>query len=767
MKSAFWLVGTSTVASIVFCSALQAAEPDWDVLDTYCLDCHNFDDQAGSIAFDILPRDELLLDEEIWEKAFRKIRTGLMPPAGKPRPELGEFSSFVSHVENVLDSQRASQPNPGHEGLARLNRFEYVNVIRDLLSYDAADIVTMVLPADETEEGFDNLADSLSISPTLIEAYVGVAMRISREAVGDRAMIPTQVQYPAPTGSQNSHREGLPLGTRGGMLVTHNFPLDAEYEIRVSGQRAGGIFNNQAFCGGPGIVLTLNEMPLEVEESSRFQMWIPAGPHTIGAALVDDERCVGVNEFYDDYSISGSIQQIEINGPFEVSGAGDTPSRRVIFSCYPQQVSEETACAQEILQHLTSRAFRHPVSADDDKISTLMQFFAMGKDEGDFETGIQYAISRLLIDPEFLYQIENQPDTVQPGESYRISDLELASRLSFFIWSSIPDNELILLAANGQLSDSAILEEQVRRMLTDDRANALVDSFAAQWLMLRELEVALPQDRAFNASLKQSFREETELLFLDMVQEDRGLLHLLDADYTWLNAELAQHYGIDNIRGDYMRKVSLPASSPRRGLLGHGSILTATSVANRTSPVLRGAWIVENILGAAVPLPPPGVETDLTQESTPDGMQANTLRERLEAHRADPNCASCHQIMDPLGLALENFDLIGRWRDTEDGHPIETSTKMIDGTEINNPVDMRNALLARGETIATSITEKLLIYALGRMLEPHDMSAVRKVIRETADNDYRFSDVILGIVESYPFQYKVAIENQQQPVASR
>jgi hypothetical protein len=300
MKSAFWLVGTSTVASIVFCSALQAAEPDWDVLDTYCLDCHNFDDQAGSIAFDILPRDELLLDEEIWEKAFRKIRTGLMPPAGKPRPELGEFSSFVSHVENVLDSQRASQPNPGHEGLARLNRFEYVNVIRDLLSYDAADIVTMVLPADETEEGFDNLADSLSISPTLIEAYVGVAMRISREAVGDRAMIPTQVQYPAPTGSQNSHREGLPLGTRGGMLVTHNFPLDAEYEIRVSGQRAGGIFNNQAFCGGPGIVLTLNEMPLEVEESSRFQMWIPAGPHTIGAALVDDERCVGVNELYDD-----------------------------------------------------------------------------------------------------------------------------------------------------------------------------------------------------------------------------------------------------------------------------------------------------------------------------------------------------------------------------------------------------------------------------------------------------------------------------------
>ena len=762
-----WQVAFLALFGSAVCLAQESTEPDWEILESYCQDCHNFEDYSGSIAFDVLPRDELLRDDEVWEKALRRIRTGLMPPAGEPRPGRAEFSSFVHDLENKLDSQQAIQPNPGHEGLARLNRAEYINVIRDLLGFDASDIVTTLLPADETDEGFDNLSESLSVSPTLIEAYVGAAMRISRTAVGDRSMIPVQVQYPAPSGNQTSHREGLPLGTRGGMLVTHNFPLDAEYEIRVSGQGAGGIFNNQAFCSGPNIVLTLNDIPLEVVDPARFQMWIPAGPQTIGAALVDDKRCVGVNEFYDDYSLAGAIRQIEINGPFDVSGAGDTPSRRAIFSCYPQAVSEENVCARQILQDLSSRALREPVAADADKIDTLMQFYAMGKGEGDFETGIQYAISRLLIDPQFLYQIEVQPDDLEPGDIYRISQLELATRLSFFLWSSIPDKELVTLAVNGQLNQPAVLEAQVRRMLADERAYALVDNFAAQWLMLRELDAALPQDRAFSDSLKQAFREETQLLFLDMVQEDRGLLHLLNADYTWLNAELAGHYGISDIRGDYMRKVTLPASSPRRGLLGHGSILTATSVANRTSPVIRGVWIVENILGAPAPIPPPGVETDLTQEEGAQGGVPNTLRERLELHRANPTCAACHQIMDPMGLALENFDLIGRWREKDEGQAINTSSQLIDGTPINSPVDMRNALLTRVDTIATSITEKLMTYALGRLLEADDMPTVRKIINETAAVDYRFSDVILGIVESLPFQYKVAIENPQQPIANR
>ena len=762
-----WQVAFLALFGSAVCLAQESTEPDWEILESYCQDCHNFEDYSGSIAFDVLPRDELLRDDEVWEKALRRIRTGLMPPAGEPRPGRAEFSSFVHDLENKLDSQQAIQPNPGHEGLARLNRAEYINVIRDLLGFDASDIVTTLLPVDETDEGFDNLSESLSVSPTLIEAYVGAAMRISRTAVGDRSMIPVQVQYPAPSGNQTSHREGLPLGTRGGMLVTHNFPLDAEYEIRVSGQGAGGIFNNQAFCSGPNIVLTLNDIPLEVEDPARFQMWIPAGPQTIGAALVDDKRCVGVNEFYDDYSLAGAIRQIEINGPFDVSGAGDTPSRRAIFSCYPQAVSEENVCARQILQDLSSRALREPVAADADKIDTLMQFYAMGKGEGDFETGIQYAISRLLIDPQFLYQIEVQPDDLEPGDIYRISQLELATRLSFFLWSSIPDKELVTLAVNGQLNQPAVLEAQVRRMLADERAYALVDNFAAQWLMLRELDAALPQDRAFSDSLKQAFREETQLLFLDMVQEDRGLLHLLNADYTWLNAELAGHYGISDIRGDYMRKVTLPASSPRRGLLGHGSILTATSVANRTSPVIRGVWIVENILGAPAPIPPPGVETDLTQEEGAQGGVPNTLRERLELHRANPTCAACHQIMDPMGLALENFDLIGRWREKDEGQAINTSSQLIDGTPINSPVDMRNALLTRVDTIATSITEKLMTYALGRLLEADDMPAVRKIINDTAQVDYRFSDVVVGIVESLPFQYKVAIENPQQPIAKR
>lgn len=764
MKYMYWLGGAAFAG--ILGNPLQAAEADWQVLETYCTDCHNFDDQAGGIAFDVMARDQLAGDAEVWEKAVRRIRTGLMPPAGKPRPARTELDGFVAHLEHQLDGEQSTAPNPGNEGMARLNRAEYANVIRDLLAYDAASIVA-TLPADESQQGFDNIADVLSVSPTLIEAYVGVAMRISREAVGDRAMIPTQVRYPAPSGSQTRHREGLPLGTRGGMLVTHNFPLDAEYEIRVAGQGAGGIFNNQAFCSGPGIAVTLNGQPLEPADPGKFSLQIPAGPQTLGAALVDDKRCTGVNDFYDDYALGGAIQAIEIHGPFDVAGAGDTPSRRSIFSCYPESAAQEDACARSILGELATRAYRRPLASDASEIDTLLQFYAMGKGEADFETGIQYALARLLIDPQFLYQAEAQPAGIAPGAVYQISGLELASRLSFFLWSSIPDMELLELAVAEELADPAVLEQQVRRMLADERANALVQNFAGQWLMLRELEAALPQDPAFNASLRQAFREETELLFIDMIREDRGLLHLLAADYTWLNEDLARHYGIADVRGDYMRRVALAADSPRRGLLGHGSILTATSAADRTSPVVRGAWIVENILGAPVPTPPPGVETDLSQDSVPEGKVANTLRERLELHRANPTCSSCHQIMDPLGLAMENFDLIGRWRDTEDGHPIDPSSSLVDGTPINSPMDMRAALLARGDTVATSISEKLLTYALGRTLEPYDMPAVRKIVNATTAEEYRFSAVILGIVQSLPFQYKIATDTALQTATSR
>jgi hypothetical protein len=734
----------------------SGTQVDWNLLDTYCGDCHNLDDQAGGIAFEILPRDALATEADTWEMAIRKMRTGMMPPAGKARPERAVLDGFVASLENQLDEEAESRPGPASAGMGRLNRAEYANAIRDLLAFDASGIVA-TLPPDELAHGFDNLAEVLTVSPTLIDTYVGVAMRISREAVGDRTLIPTQIKYAAPGGAQTRHVEGLPLGTRGGMLVTHNFPLDALYEIRVNAGGAGGVFNNQAFCpGGPDIVVTLNGEPLEVEDPRTFQLAFPAGPHTLGVALADARRCDGVNDLYDVFNLGGAISGIEIHGPFEVAGPGDTPSRRAIFSCYPATAGEERTCAQDLLSRLATQAYRRPVAPDAAETATLLQFYDKGRQAGDFELGIQYALSRLLIDPRFLYQAEEEPEGLAPGASYAISDLELASRLSFFLWSSIPDAELLAVAVDGHLHEPAVLEAQTRRMLRDPKARALVDNFAAQWLKLRELDAALPQDPAFNARLREAFRTETELLFTDVIAQDLGLLHLFNPDYTWLNEDLARHYGIDGVRGDYMRRVPLPEESPRRGLLGQGSILTATSVANRTSPVIRGAWIVEHILGMPAPVPPPGVETDLTNETAPEGRSVNTLREKIELHRENPTCAACHQIMDPIGLALENFDLVGRWRDNENGFPLNTYTQLVDGTQIDGPVLLRKALLARSQSLVTTITEKLLIYALGRGIEAENMPAVRKVLHSAAAGDYRFSDVVLGIVNSEPFLMRSA-----------
>jgi hypothetical protein len=756
--SCLWVTGALAQPT----TPVPTSSIDWPLLDTYCGDCHNLDDQAGGVAFDLLPREMLVGDATTWELAIRKLRTGMMPPAGKPRPEPAALNSFAAQLEARLDSEHATGPQAGSAGMGRLNRAEYANAIRDVLAFDASAIVA-TLPADVTEHGFDNMAQALSVSPTLIDAWAGAAMRIAREAVGDRTLIPTQIKYPGPGGAQTQHVEGLPLGTRGGMLVTHNFPLDAQYEIRVTTQGAGGVFNNQAFCsGGPAVVVMLDGAPLEVENPQQFQLAIPAGPHALGAALLDTRRCEGVNEFYDVYNAAGAITGVEVHGPFEVQGAGDTPSRRAIFSCYPASAREEETCARSLLSRLATRAWRYPVALNAPELDTLLAFHAKGRALGDFETGIQYALARLLIDPRFLYQAEQEPAGLPDGASYAISDLELASRLSFFLWSSVPDQALLSIAAEGRLHEDAMLEEQVQRMLRDPKARALVDNFAAQWLKLRELDTALPQDPAFNAKLRRAFRSETELLFTDVIAQDLGVLHLFDADYTWLNEDLARHYGIEGVRGDYLRRVSLPENSPRRGLLGHGSILTATSVANRTSPVIRGAWIVEHILGAPVPVPPPGVETDLSAETAPDGRTFDTLRGRLEAHRANPTCASCHQIMDPIGLALENFDLVGRWRDSENGTPLDTHTALIDGTAIDGPAMLRQALLTRSDSLVTTITEKLLTYALGRGIESYDMPAVRRIVHDAAPDDYRFSALVLGIVRSAPFRMNTAVATETQ-----
>jgi len=733
--------------ALFFSRVTTSADPRL-VLDRYCIDCHNSAERAGDLALDRLPLDALHADAETWERVVRKVRTGFMPPAGEPRPARAALDRFAAALEERLDTAARVAPNPGFKGVSRLNRAEYANAIRDLLAYDATAIVE-TLPPDDAIQGFDNVAAALTVSPTLIESYVSAALKISRAAVGDRTLGPTQVVYDAPGGSQAAHVDGLPLGTRGGFKLTHNFPLDATYEIRVRA-RGPGALAVQRFCPPPRIDVTLDGEPQPIDEPGPVRLRIAAGPHTLTAALLDERRCEGVNELYGVFAPGGGVDSVEIHGPFDTTGTGDTPSRRAIFSCTPPPRDEGEPCAREILTRLAARAYRRPVDSRDPAVDTLLRFYEQGRRDGDFETGIGNAVARLLVDPEFLYRLEAEPADVAPGASYRVSDLELASRLSFFLWSSIPDEELSAAAVSGALHETAELERQVRRMLDDLRAAALVANFAGQWLKLRELDDALPQDAGFDAQLRSAFRRETELLFEHVMREDSSVLELLDARYTFLDERLARHYGVDGVHGSYFRRVELPEDSPRGGLLGQGSILTATSVANRTSPVVRGAWIVENLLGAEVPPPPPGVEADLSGARSP--AEAKTLRQRMEAHRTSSVCAACHQLIDPFGFALENFDLIGRWRVTDAGEPIDASATLVDGTAVDGPVALRRALLERSDAFVTSLTEKLLTYALGRILTTDDKPAVREIVAAAAAEDYRFSSLVLGIATSVPFQ---------------
>jgi hypothetical protein len=737
----------------------MAVPRGWSVLDRYCVECHNTTDWAGGVAFDALDPVNLASDAEAWEKAIRKMRTGMMPPAGKPRPTRAVLDGFASELATRLDAASVARPQPGGKSLHRLNRTEYANAIRDLLAYDVD--VSSLLPADDAAEGFDNIADVLSVSPTLIQSYVSAAMKISRWTVGDPSMTPTLAKYSAPSGlSQQAHIEGLPLGTRGGIRFTHNFPLDAEYEFKVA---AGSGFRFAGPAGGPEprLDVTLNGESVNVPNPRKFKLRVKAGPQTIGIALVEQRRWVGVDDLYAQTTPRrDDVENVVINGPFNATGTGDTPSRRAIFVCQPKGAAEEDSCASRILTQLARKAFRRPMSADDASVATLMEFYRAGRKQGNFESGIQQGVARLLTDPQFLYRIESDRDDAAPGSVYRISDVELASRLSFFLWSSIPDDTLINLAGADKLHEPKILEQQVRRMLADSRADALIENFAGQWLHLRELRSAEPADREFDENLRQAFQQETQLLFGAVMHEDRSIIELLDADYTFVNERLARHYGIPGVRGSYMRRVSLPKDSPRRGLLGQGSILTVTSVGDRTSPVIRGAWVMENLMGAPVPRPPPGVETDL--KAHPDEKVPTTLRARLEQHRADPSCAACHQIMDPIGFSLENFDLTGRWRDRDGDIPVDTSGKLVDGTPLGSVQDLRRALLARSDSFVTSATEKMLMYALGRRIEAFDQPAIRQILRDARGQNYRFSSLVLGIVNSAPFQLrtKAAAESQ-------
>jgi mono/diheme cytochrome c family protein len=718
------------------------------VLDRYCATCHNDRVKAGGMILERLSADGLRRDPQLWEKVIRKLRTGMMPPSGAPRPDRATLDLMTSTLERRIDAVAAGNPNPGSTALHRLNRTEFANAVRELLDLpiDAAPL----LPGDDSSEGFDNMASTLSVSPALMQAYVAAAAKISRLAVGDMTASPGLTTYSAPRGlSQAEHREGMPLGTRGGLLVTHVFPLDAEYEFRVG--RSGAGFGLTAVGSDEALEITLNGERLRLFERTvprDLRIRIPAGPQTIGVAIIRSRNARGVDDLYSELATSAGVQSLGINGPFNATGPGDTPSRRRLFVCR----DEDASCARRILTSLASRAYRRPVAANDPAIDLLMGFYENGRTLRGFETGIQYALARVLVDPQFIFRFEREPASVAAGAVYRIGDFELASRLSFFIWSSSPDEELLTVASAGRLSDPAVLEQQARRMLADRRAQALIDNFAGQWLLLRQLDNVSPSTRSFDGNLRYSFGRETALLFETIVREDRSVLDLIDADYTFVDERLARHYGIPNIRGSRFRRVNLDGDA-RRGLLGHGSLLTVTSVGNRTSPVKRGKWILENLLGAAVPLPPPGVETNL-EETAAAGLGPASLRQRLERHRASSSCASCHAVMDPVGFSLENFDLIGAWRTTDGGVRVETTGRLADGTELSGPASLRRALLDRRDMVAATATEKLLTYALGRRVEYFDMPAVRAVVAGAARDDYKFSALVTGIVQSVPFRMK-------------
>jgi hypothetical protein len=718
------------------------------LLNQYCITCHNQRAKTAGLMLDSLDYAHLDKDAATWEKVVRKIKTGMMPPAGARRPERPALDAFANEVEKRLDAAASRNPNPGSPALHRLNRTEYANVLRDLLALDVD--VAGLLPPDDATEGFDNIADALGTSPSLIQGYVSAAMKISRRAVGDRTLIPSQVTYNTPAGySQDRHIEGLPLGTRGGLLIQHTFPVDAEYEFTIGGGLGGG-----------GVDITLDGEKVDVRNTRGFRLPIQAGPHMIGAAVVDRTRGAGVDEQYADFrvnsafNVGGGVNSIIVNGPFNMTGPGDTPSRRRIFVCHPASAPEETPCARQIVGALARRAFRRPVL--ETELTTLMNFYQQGRKDADFETGIQTALARVLVAPAFLYRVEEEPAGVAEGATYRLRDLDLASRLSFFLWSSMPDDELLDVAIKGRLSDPKVLEQQTRRMLGDPKSQALITNFGGQWLGLRELAKVETSAKNFDDNLRQSFRRETEMLFESILREDRSIVNLLDANYTFVDERLAQHYGIPNVRGSYFRRIPLSDTSPRRGILGQGSFLTISSVGTRTSPVTRGRWILENVLGTPAPVPPPGIDTNLEKDA--EQVKITSLRQRLELHRKVEPCASCHKIMDPIGFALENFDMVGTWRELDGKTAIDASGQLVDGTKLQGPADLRSAVLSRREMFVSTATQKLLTYAVGRTVQYYDMPTVRTIVRRAAANDYKFSSLVLGIVQSDAFQKKMKVK---------
>jgi len=786
-------------ALIVGCVAIsissgspQAVSPQKAFLDRYCVTCHTESAKEKGVvpvALDKLDFSKISKDAEVWEKVVRRIETCVMPPPNAPRPDRAAAQSLTAWVTAELDRAAQANPNPGRPLLHRLNRTEYANAIRDLLNLDID--AASLLPPDDSAYGFDNIADALGLSPALQERYVSAALKIGALAVGDPRVSPDGMTYRIRQDvSQDRHIEGLPLGTIGGTQVRHNFPLDGDYvfqvrlyrtnlnimrgldtpheiEIAVDGYRV-----HSAKLGGPEDLEALFQKPTDtgdaVEARLRARVPVKAGVHVVTAAFVEEPQIAGAGRLQryerstvDNFDWSGQphIQTLTINGPFDSTGPGDTPSRRRIFTCRPANANAEMSCARQIVSTLARRAYRQPLSDPD--LQRLMSFFETGRRTGGFEAGIQASLQRVLVSPQFIFRIER--DSV-PGAVHRVSDVELASRLSFFLWSSIPDDGLLQLAIDGKLNRPAVLESEVRRMLADPKSSALVENFAGQWLRLRNVRNVSPNSDLFpdfDDNLRQAFRRETELLFDNIMRQDRNVLELMTANYTFVNERLARHYGIPGIYGSQFRRV--PVTEPaRQGLLGQGSFLAATSHAERTSPVLRGKWVLENILGMPVPPPPPNVPPLKERAS---GEKPRTMREQMAEHRSNPACANCHKIMDSIGFALENFDAVGAWRSEEADVPIDASGELADGSHVNGVVELRAALLKNPELFTGTMTEKMLTYALGRGVDYRDMPAVRTIVRDASRDGYKFSSIVLGVVRSAPFQMRKAPEKESEVVA--
>jgi mono/diheme cytochrome c family protein len=759
----------------------------------YCIGCHSDRGKAGGLTLASFDASQAADNGAVTEKMIRKLRAGMMPPAGAKRPEGHALVDLAAALEHRIDRAAALNPNPGWRPFQRLNRAEYSRSVRDLLDLDVD--VTTFLPPDTVSHGFDNVADSQGFSPTLLEGYLRAASKISTLAVGDRTAGAAEATYKVPrTMSQLGHIEGAPVGTRGGTVVNHVFPADGEYVFRVmlhsipTGQLYGSTVRGEqiefSIDGQRAALIDINPRMSEADPTGMNiktkPVFVTAGPHRVAAAFVErfnapvDDLVAPIPYTLADSQIGSAlgvttlphVRDFAITGPLNVTGISDTPSRRRIFTCRPLAAGEELPCASSIISRIASQAYRRPADAAD--VAGLMKFYDQGRKEGgNFEAGVRMALQAILASPQFIFRLEEAPATAKPGQNYRISDFDLASRLSYFLWASVPDQELLNTARRGTLRNPIVFEKQVRRMLADSRAESLATRFASQWFRLQDIEQIKPDALAYPAYdhlLAEAMRRETELLFTALVHEDRPVTDLLTADFTFVNERLAAHYKIPNVSGSNFRRVQLTDPN-RRGILGHGSVLMLTSVADRTSPVLRGKWVMEVLLGSPPPAPPPNVPT--FDESNPtDGERLLTVRERMEQHRKNPACNSCHRVIDPLGLALENFDVTGAWRIRDNGNPIDSTGDLYDGTRMDGPVGLRSALLKHSDVILLSFTENLMTYALGRRVEFYDMPAIRAIIRDAAKSGNKMSAFILGVAKSNAFQMSRA-EKIETTEASR